>query len=254
LATCDEEILDAREVLADVLVVFTHSCININIIPDVPGAVVVSQYLQVRCQKMSKTKYLKGACQHCGGHLEYQADHIGMTVTCPHCQQQTELMLLAPVEPPALPFKVLVWTGIAVLILALGLVGAVVALKRAQRWAEKQKHQAAHVAAVQMPANPEAGGETNSPVVPELLPSGVTLEKAPGTSLVYATGTIRNTSARQRFGVKVELELADDSGQKIGTATDYRSTLEPGAEWQFKALVIQAKAVSAKISAIREDQ
>jgi hypothetical protein len=215
---------------------------------------VVSQYLQVRCQKMSRTKYLKGACQQCGGHLEYQADHIGMTVTCPHCQQQTELTLLAPAEAPALPFKALVWTGIAVLILGLGLVGAVVALKRAQRWAEQQKHKAAHVAAVQPPANPEPASDTNSPGAQELSGSSVTLEKEPGTSLVYAVGTIHNTSARQRFGVRVELELADANGQKIGNASDYRPVLEPGAQWQFKALVVQPKAVVARISAIREDQ
>ena len=186
--------------------------------------------------------------------MEYQADHIGMTVPCPHCQQETELSLLNPAEEPALPFRALFWTGIAVVILGLGLVGAVVALKRAQHWAEKRKHQAAPPAVVNTPVIPEETSGTNVTTVSELLTSSVTLEKAPGTSLVYATGTISNTSARQRFGVKVELELADVSGQKVGTASDYRPILEPEAQWQFKALVVQAKAASAKISAIREDQ
>jgi hypothetical protein len=147
-----------------------------------------------------------------------------------------------------------VWTGVAIVILGLGLVSAVVALKRAQRWAEQQKHQAATRPVVEVPPNLDAAAETNSPVAQELSQSSVTLEKQPGTSLVYATGTIRNTSSRQRFGVKVELELADVTGQKLGTASDYRPILEPGAQWQFKALVVQTQAASAKISAIREDQ
>jgi hypothetical protein len=96
--------------------------------------------------------------------------------------------------------------------------------------------------------------DTNSTTQAELQASEVSLEHAPGTSLVYAVGTIKNNSARQRFGVKVELDLSDAAGQKIGTATDYRQVLDPGAEWQFKALVVDSKTKSAKIVAIHEDQ
>ncbi|HZR19432.1 MAG TPA: FxLYD domain-containing protein [Verrucomicrobiae bacterium] len=207
---------------------------------------------------MSKTKYLKGACQHCGGHLEFLADHIGMVVPCPHCQQETELNLLPPAETPTVPRRALVWTGIAVIILILGFGAALVALKRAQRWAERQKNQTAVPASFPMvegPGNPvPEPAETNSASLNELSASSVTLEKTPGSSLVYAVGMIRNTSTRQRFGIKIELELADAAGQKVGTASDYHPLLEPGAQWQFKALVVQAKAVSAKITSIREDQ
>jgi hypothetical protein len=207
---------------------------------------------------MSKTKYLKGACLLCGGHLEFLADHIGMTVTCPHCQQETELQLLPVPEPPAVTRRALVWTALAVVILGLGLAAALVALNRAQRWAERQKHQAAALPSslsVESPtASPPGALETNSASSNELSASSVTLEKTAGSSLVYAVGTLRNSSSRQRFGIKVELELADATGQKVGTASDYRSLLEPGAQWQFKALVVQPKAASAKVSSIYEDQ
>jgi hypothetical protein len=98
---------------------------------------------------------------------------------------------------------------------------------------------------------PEA---TNSPAGDGLSVSAVTLEKAAGTSLIYAVGAIKNTSIRQRFGLKVELELSDGGGQKIGTASDYRQVLEPGAQWRFKALVVDSKAASAKLTSIKEDQ
>jgi hypothetical protein len=205
---------------------------------------------------MTRTKYLKGACQNCGGHIEYPAEHIGIVVACPHCQQTTELLLLAAPEEPAVPRRVLVWTGIAVVVLGLGFGGALVALKRAQRWAEKQKRPAANAVAVaqlQPNAQPPAE-ETNSLAHDELTRSAVTLEKTPESSLVYAVGTLKNSSTRQHFGIKVELELSDAAGQKLGTASDYRPVLEPGAQWQFKALVMDSKTASAKITAIREDQ
>jgi rRNA maturation protein Nop10 len=203
---------------------------------------------------MNRTKYLKGECQHCGGHLEFLADHIGMMVSCPHCGQQTELQLPPPPEEPSIPRRALVWTGIAVVVLGLGLVGSLMALKRAQRWAERQKTQAAIATPPEPQVNAPTPSETNSPSGDELKASTVSLEHAPGTSLVYAVGTIRNGSNRQRFGVKVDLELLDATGQKIGNATDYRQIIEPGGEWQFKALVVDSKAKTAKVKSILEDQ
>lgn len=205
---------------------------------------------------MTRTKYLKGACQNCGGHIEFPAEHIGVVVGCPHCQQETELSLLPPPEEPAVPRRVLIWTGIAVVVLGLGFGGALVALKRAQRWAERQKRPTAAVVPVaQLQTNAQpSSDETNSAANNDLTSSSVALEKTPGSSLVYAVGTLKNSSARQRFGIKVELELSDAAGQKLGTASDYRQVLEPGAQWQFKALVMDAKTVSAKITSIREDQ
>jgi len=204
---------------------------------------------------MSKTKYLKGACQHCGGHLEYQADHIGLVVPCPHCHQETELSLLQPPDEPALPLRTLVWTAVALVILGLGLVVAVVALKRAQNWAATRRYHAVATSKAPVPTDPEPDtAATNSPAQADLSASSVTLETTPGSTLVYAVGTVQNSSSRQRFGVKVELDLLDTSGEKIGTATDYRQLLDPGAQWKFKALVLAPKAASARISSIREDQ
>jgi hypothetical protein len=205
---------------------------------------------------MNRTKYVKGECQHCGGHLEFLAEHIGMTVPCPHCGQETELLLARPPEESAIPKRAIIWTGVAVVILGLGLVGAMTALQRAQKLAERQKVPSASMPVVQSPAttSPQQTQETNSPPQNELQSSDVSLEHAPGTSLVYAVGKIKNISSRQRFGVKVELGLFNAAGQETGTASDYAQVLEPGAQWKFKALVVDSKAISAKIRSIHEDQ
>jgi hypothetical protein len=207
---------------------------------------------------MNKTKYLKGACQNCDGHLEFLAEHIGMTVPCPHCGTQTELSLLAPPQEPTVPRRALIWTATAAVILGLGLVGALVALKRAEKWAQQQKQQAVAASAATVisppPELPIPQQNTNSLAQQGLEASEVTLEKTAGSSLIYAAGTIKNTTDRQRFGLKVELELLNATGKKLGSASDYRQVLEPGAQWQFKALVVDAKTVSARISSVREDQ
>ena len=200
--------------------------------------------------EMSRTKILKGHCTHCGGLLEFPVESTGMTTDCPLCGQQTELLLDRPVEEPTIPRKTIVWTIIAVLILGGGLAAALVALKGVQRLAMSQnKH----------PAATTAPGETNAPTTLDpaigngLQASTVTIEKVPGGSLVYAVGTLTNASPRQRFGVRVELDLLDANGQKIGTASDYQGVMEPNSQWQFKALVVDPKpTVSARIAGIKE--
>ncbi len=85
-------------------------------------------------------------------------------------------------------------------------------------------------------------------------PGRILLEKAKGTSLVYAVGVLKNDSDYQRFGVNLELELTDARGNKVGTAKDYRAVLEPRQEWRFRALVLDSRAVSARVAVIREEE
>jgi hypothetical protein len=81
----------------------------------------------------------------------------------------------------------------------------------------------------------------------------VSLEKSGDGRLIYAIGTVRNTSNRQRFGVKVELDVLDPQGDKLGTATDYTQVMEPGKEWKFRALVTDRTAAAAKLIDIQEE-
>jgi hypothetical protein len=73
-----------------------------------------------------------------------------------------------------------------------------------------------------------------------------------GSSIIYVTGAISNTTTRQRFGVKVELELLDAAGEKVGVTSDYQKVMEAGASWNYRALVVEKKAVTAKVAAVNE--
>jgi hypothetical protein len=82
---------------------------------------------------VSRTKNLKGECQHCGRPIEFPAEIIGTQAPCPSCGQQTELMLAIPPEEPAVPRRITVLTVSAIVVLVLGLVVTLVGLKRAER-------------------------------------------------------------------------------------------------------------------------
>ncbi len=213
---------------------------------------------------MTRTKYLKGPCAHCGGNIEFPAELIGTGTECPHCGKPTELLLAAPPQEPAVPRRVIVWTAVAVVILGVGVAGALVALHRAQRWAAIHKQEPPPTpppAATNVPAVPSSPAETTnaatapSPAQPPPFDvSPVTLEKAEGTSLVHAVGTVTNPLDRQRFGVRVEIDLLDAAGNKVGIASDYAQVMEPKAAWHFKALVVAAKPASAKLASVKEEQ
>lgn len=194
------------------------------------------------------TKFLKGECAECRGHIEFPAEATGTTTDCPHCGRPTELLLAVPVQESSVPTKTIVFSIIAILILLGGLVGAMIALKRAQRVAA-QKQEAQAKANAQNPAKPvnpfaDIGFEA----------SPVKVEKAAGSTLTYATGTIRNLANSQRFGVRVELDLLNEGGSKIGEAKDYQAVIEPNAPWRFQAQVLEKKAAGARVVSIKEDK
>lgn len=201
---------------------------------------------------MNQTKYLKGECQHCRGHIEFPAESAGLTIDCPHCGKHTELLLALPKEEPTIPRATIIYTLVAVIILCAGLAGAIVALKIAQR---KIAHKNNDIVA-QAPITP-----TNAPPEPEdpINHAGfrigqVTIEKTAGTSLRHAVGTLTNSSDRQRFGVKIEFDLFDDNGQKIDATKDYQPVIEPKGEWKFHAPVMTAKATAAKPTSVTEEK
>ena len=205
---------------------------------------------------MTRTKYLKGECQHCGGHLEFPAEMVGIASPCPHCGQQTDLLLVLPPEEPPVMRRALLWTLGAVLILVVGLGASLVALKRAENYAAKRKAKLEstklQIADTNVPnAEAQAAAQLNQS---GFKVSPISLEKTPGSSLVYAVATVKNTTDRQRFGVRIEFELLDDLGNKVGTAKDYQQVMEAGVEWHCKALVVESKAASARLAGIKEDQ
>jgi len=206
-------------------------------------------------------KYLKGPCGRCGGRLEFPADAIGTVVDCPHCGNPTELQLEAfPDDKTVIPRRGLIYALIAAIILCAGLAGAIAALKRAERMVARQREQAAAAAHASSTNTPTT--ESSIPDDPALAAaveagfqiSRITLERTPGSSLVYAVGTVKNLTAKQRFAVKVELEVLDSTGTRLTPAKDYQQVIEPNGQWNFRALVTDSKAVVARLAAIREER
>ncbi len=204
---------------------------------------------------MSGIRYLKCSCQQCGRHLEFPADAIGTSVDCPHCGWPTELTLPAPPEISAQTRRNLTWPVIGLAVLLLGAIASVVGLTLVKKLALKNrsgKSVAANstntLAVTGSPTIIAASISTN-----EFSVSGITLDKAKESNLVYVVGSVKNESGRQRFGVRVDLDLFDQDGTKVGRTSDYRQALGPKAEWHFKALVLPSKAASATLASIKED-
>ena len=200
---------------------------------------------------MSSTKYLKGECQQCREHIEFPAEAVGTTTECPHCGQTTELLLALPPTESLLPTKAIVYTIIAIVILVGGLIGTQIALNRTKLLVEQQNVATSGVPP--KPATPAAPRDSN--LTNGFRVSTIKLEKMPGTSVVQVVGTVRNESNRRRFGVRVQLNLFDSAGARVGGATDYcPQVLEPKTEWGFAATVLTSSATSAKLASITEDQ
>jgi hypothetical protein len=198
---------------------------------------------------MSNRNFVKGECRQCGGHLEFSTGDAGETIPCPHCGQPTEL------AAPILAGKNNAFRrrlAIAVAILVAAAVPSAMLLS-----GKKNSGAISPTPPIPTVISNATAVQTNLPVEEQtndfaILP--FKLEKTPGSSLVYVTGTIRNLSSRQRFGVKVEFGLFDTNDTAIGTATDYQSVFDPNGDWHFKALVMESKAASVRFNSILEDR
>ena len=193
---------------------------------------------------MFQPQFIKGACTHCAGHLEFGADAVGGTIDCPHCGQPTELI---PFAAPARPRLII--TIIVAVIVSAGLVAGFIFLKKPAAVNSPPPSQLVPAPAEKPRVRPPDAVNTNDFAI-----ATITLDKKSGSSLVYVTGKLRNLANRQRFGVKLAFDLFDRDDLPVGTAKDYVPVIEPHGSWNFKALVLESKAVSARFGDLHEDQ
>jgi hypothetical protein len=210
---------------------------------------------------MANRDYIKSACRHCAGHIEFPAEAAGQTVVCPHCGQATELA--SDGSPNKTRSSRRLWLGIigAVCLVAAGVLGALWLMQQAGKGGVSDE---SPTAVASSNANPQVASPNSSVAIPlatafreqtnafDILP--FKLASTPGSSLVYVTGAVQNLSGRQRFGVKIVFGLYDTNGHAVGSAEDYQSVLDPHADWRFRALVIQSKTASARFNSISEAQ
>lgn len=211
---------------------------------------------------MSEAEYLKCPCKECGNNIEFPPSAARTTINCPHCNQWTEL--LVPEAPRAKrkvdlgSLAILVWVA---LILGLAAAGAFW-LHHSRQFAKTLPGPPPAVKVTPKPVAIVLPTNTPSPVPSPPKPKShadlkvgdIQLQKTTGNSLVYAVGTIKNDSDFQRFSVRIELDLINLKGGKIGTATDYLPILEPHKDWQFRAIVTEPKAVAATVASLKEEE
>ena len=195
--------------------------------------------------RMNRTKQLTGVCQQCGAPIRFAAELVGTTTQCPRCRQQTELFLAPVEEESPISRKRKIWVIIAIVILVVGVVGPLAGLKHFKKLAAGKRAQAAAAAGARAAG---AAAQAGFGV------SAIALENASGNAPLEAIGTVTNTAGRQRFGVKLEIDLLDALGRRVGSATAYMDRIETGAQWEFRAPVSERKAVSARLASIKEGQ
>jgi hypothetical protein len=205
--------------------------------------------------------FAKCACEHCGGRIEFPVHGAGQKISCPHCNWPTLLLTQsAPVEVGggrvARKRIYAVFAFAACVVAAAGggvyfyLNSKVLQQQVVTPLGPDQSHTNAVASASVAPP------KRKPPTDPwhGLKASKVALEKKGDSQLVYATGTLTNDTTRQRFGVKVELEVLDAHRNKLGSATDYTEVIEPGKEWKFRALVTAKSATAAKLTSVKEQE
>lgn len=231
---------------------------------------------------MSEAEYLKCACKECGNNIEFPPSAARTTITCPHCGEWTELVVAEEEEEsggPGIRVNLMAVIGCAVLLVVC--IGGGIWFVKHKKTVLAENSDTATPNKVEAitpvkpptaihsntvpPAATQAAPATNSepppppkptrPKSPDDLKVGaVQMEKTKGSSLVYAVGTLKNDSDYDRYGIRVELDLFDAKGTKIGIAKDYKDYLGPRQDWQFRALIPNLKTVEAKLATVKEDQ
>jgi predicted RNA-binding Zn-ribbon protein involved in translation (DUF1610 family) len=196
---------------------------------------------------MSDADYLKCSCQKCGGHIEFPPDGTGELIDCPHCGEQTILVSTPEKIPDKSGKKFAISAGLVLLALIFVTAGVILYGSMVPK--------PTVLAQTATPQTITNAVKTNSfTELNDFKISNIALKKSEDGGLVYAVGTVKNDTTRQRFGVKIELALLDEQDDKIGSASDYIADLEPQGEWQFKALLTELKAVNAKLANIEEQK
>ncbi|HLX69238.1 MAG TPA: FxLYD domain-containing protein [Verrucomicrobiae bacterium] len=215
--------------------------------------------------RSGEPNYFKCHCQRCGGHIEFPSNGAGVTIDCPHCGKKTVLGVAIGGAKLKKSNKVL-WIALGLMAVIAG--GAVVFI-----WPQKPKARAVAdpvkvvdpvktVAAPFVPVtitNQPVSQTTSQPApaantISDFDLTKISLQKVPGSSLVYAVGTAKNTVARQRFGVKIELNELDENDKNLGVISDYVSVVDPQKAWQFKAVLTSPHVAKVTVAGIKEQQ
>jgi predicted nucleic acid-binding Zn ribbon protein len=238
---------------------------------------------------MTEADYLKCACAHCGGVISYAPTEAGQIIYCQHCGERSRLpgkpkeLRLHPLSPfPEKPLKKCPDCGSEMLpeekvcpycaeqlrkrhkrnLILASCGGVVVILAAVAGWNAWSKHLKERS---QGPALTPAAAFSKVPLAqppthPAKSISNLKIGKfyletdRNGKGPAVATGKIQNDSDNMHFGVKVDLDVLDAAGAKIGAVSDTITQLGPRDNWNFIATVTNTSAATVRFANIKEDE
>lgn len=165
------------------------------------------------------TGFVKCACTHCKGRIEFPVEMNGTTVECPHCNEKTTLGLPAPPAAPDKPRRLRKRV-------LLSIVFAVVA-------------SAVFLVSI---------GSRKSLAVRELK-----FDRATTNGAGAVTGIVENKSSRAQRNVRVEINLVNARGETLWQATHHTAEIPARGTWHFRALVLDTAVVTGKVARVRAD-
>lgn len=207
----------------------------------------------------TEPSYFKCHCGKCGGHIEFPSNGAGMTINCPHCGKETVLGV-AGNAPVIRKSNKALWITLGLMAVIAGAVAAFIwpQKPKAKAVADPVKTLAADVVPVantnKVESQPISEPEPASDAINDFAVGKISLQKVPGSGLVYAVGTAKNTVDRQRFGVKIQLNLLDENDKNIGVDSDYVSVVDPHKAWQFRVLLTHPHVAKVTVADIKEQQ
>jgi hypothetical protein len=223
---------------------------------------------------MEKTIYLKCACSNCGEIIGYLSTAVGQTVECPKCKEKSQLPDPAapnpagPADPEPTPAHrcdacgapldaedlscaactarrrklTLVW-GVASALVLLALASLVLHLLN------RPTKKAAPSTMVLTQPQVKAPKSIN-----DLKPGRFLLQLKKGDAAAVAMGDVQNVSGNVHLRVRVDLDLLDSKGVKVGSVSDVINVFNARSTWRFLATVANPKATSVRFASIKEDQ
>src|SRR5258706_5632585 len=227
---------------------------------------------------MKKSSQLRCTCVHCDQFIEYSPSEIGQIAECTHCQQKSLLPPAPTPPPPPLPATAASAQGgspsaaaprrpaprpsnrrqnpvgpnstklLLIVAAAIIVIGAVILLPRLRH---RQPDPLPVVAA-------ESVGPLPQPKIKrpkslnDLKIGSFSLQTQRDSEVRIVFGDIHNDSETVHRDVKVDLDLHDAQGLKIGSLDAFIKELGPHAIWHVLAKTSEPRAATVRVVGLRE--